>query len=174
MKKVRDFSKLSPSYDRYASIMLIADPAANPKEKLVARVRFAVELVGDMRAYNQKPTPTWPAYVRDEHEVRDAYDPPDSEHKQRVRRLWGRHRADVTEVEAENCSRLGALLYARDSLVMAGGAPAVTLVAELDRHLRAQFGIAPGEAPDKMIDRVRWVRAKTRDYRALPRGLRAL
>lgn len=174
MTRARDYRKLSPSFDRFEAVMTIADPNASPKKKKLARVRFAIEMLEDLSSFTRRSTPTWPAYARDEGEIREAYEAPDSEHKQRIRRIWGRHRADVTEVEAENCSRLGALLYARDSLMQAGDGAAVKLIAELDRHLRAQFGVAPSDPPRGTIEQIRWARAKTRDYSALPRGLRAL
>jgi len=140
----------------------------------MAKVRFAVDLIGNLRQFSRVRAPGWPPAIGHENEVIDAYSPPDDDMKRRTRGYWGRHRSDVTQVESENDSRLGTLCWARDVLLETEGDKSKPPVAEIERHMRANFDVSPSEIPDDMMERIKWIRRCTRDYRALPKKLRQL
>lgn len=174
MRKANEYKRLSPAFNKYEEIQMLANPGADKQKKLVAKVRFAVDMMGNLSDFTRLRSPSWPAMIRNEVEVREAYEPPRDDTKKRIRGYWGRHRYDVTRCESENEGRLGTLCWARDALMETGKDGSVSLIAALDRHIRAEFGVAPSEIPSDMLERVKWCRAKTRDHSALPRGLRTL
>jgi predicted small metal-binding protein len=153
---------------------VILSPTAPDKRKLMAKVRFAVDMIGNLRDFSRVRTPGWPPAIRHESEVTDAYTPPDDDAKRRTRGYWGRHRSDVVQAESENDSRLGTLCWARDVLLETEGDKSKPLVAEIERHMRANFDVSPSEIPDDMVERIKWIRRSIRDYRALPKNLRQL
>lgn len=174
MTKARDFKRLSPKFSKPHELRTILSTSATDNQKLMSKMRFALDMMDNLREFSRKRCPSWPHMIRHENEIVDAYEAPDDDNKRRVRGYWGRHRSDVTNCESENDSRLGTLCWARDVFREAGGAPSVPLIAALDRHLRAEFDISPSEIPEDMYERVKWCRQKTRDYSALPRRVRQL
>lgn len=174
MTKVRDFKKLSPTFNKAHELRVILSTSTPDKQKLLSKMRFALDMMDNMRDFSRLRTPNWPPGIGHENEVVDAYEAPDDDGKRRTRGWWGRHRSDVANCESENDSRLGTLCWARDVFKDAGGASSVPLIAALDRHLRAEFNVSPSEIPEEMYDRVRWCRQQTRDYGAIPKKLRLL
>tara|TARA_R110000824_G_scaffold95424_7_gene229482 strand:+ start:1854 stop:2378 length:525 start_codon:yes stop_codon:yes gene_type:complete len=174
VQKASDYRKLSPGFNRAEAIAALVQPDGDEKKKLIAKVRFAIGMMECLSDFTRMRSPSWPAMIRNEQEVRDAFDPPKDDMKKRVRGYWGRHRFDVTRCEGENEGRLGTLCWARDVFIETGDGASVSLLAALDRHLRAEFNVAPSEIPSDMLERVKWCRDKTRDHSALPRGLRTL
>lgn len=175
MQKASDYKKLSPGFNKARTIAELVEPEGDGKKKMLAKVRFALGMMEIIDVdFTRVRSPSWPAIIRNEAEVREAYEPPRDDAKQRIRGYWGRHRYDVTECEGENEQRLGTLCWGRDVFIATGDGASVSLLASLDRHLRAEFDVAPSEIPSDMLERVKWCRARTRDYSALPRGLRTL